>query len=394
MKPDSSIMICTLNFIKRRLESTSLISRVIFLSVMAILVANAGLNTQSYATWYNNAQERIDSLRKGDFGIRILDRKGEPYSGEVSVRMIKHEFPSGIACDLYEGSGSMGNTYSTTETIQADSDAEIYQTERWNDYLVYAIPVESGKDYEITLKFAEIYFSAGGSRFFDVHVDGQLFLNDFDVFSVAGGRNKALDTSVVVTATKSNISIELTASLDNAAIKGIVVTEEGFFDPQASTVATREPWMKAAMYKYYNNGACGNSFKWSEIQPQHTAPNYTDFENAVRWTQRIDWDLGAHTLLWGGNDDLNINWWKFGNELSAIEGNFQEELPINAIYCNSTKYLKGTLPGDLIKIYNSPGQMIQSFRADSDPVRLNAVEGFVIIEVRRGQEHHVIESII
>jgi hypothetical protein len=56
--------------------------------------------------------------------------------------------------------------------------------------------------------------------------------------------------------------------------------------------------------------------------------------------------------------------------------------------------MKGTLTGDLIKIYNSTGQMIQSFHADSDLVQLNAVEGFVIIEVRRGQEHHVIESII
>ena len=336
MKSNSSIMIYTLNFSKRRFCSTSWISRVILLSVLTILVANSGLNAQSYATWYNNAQERIDTLRKGDFGIYILDRNGDPYSGEVVVRMKKHEFPFGIAFDLYEGSGVMGNTYSTTETIQADTDAEIYQTERWNDYLAYAIPVESGKDYEITLKFAEIYFSTGSSRFFDVHVEGQLFLDDFDVFSAAGGRNIALDTSIVVTAIENNISIEFTASLDNAAIKGIEVTEEGesnvvrincggpalttldgnqyvseegFFDPEASTVATREQWMKAAMYKYFNYGTCGNSFKWSGIQPQHTAPNYTNFENAVRWTQSVDWELRAHTLLWGGNDDHSMPAW-------------------------------------------------------------------------------------
>jgi GH35 family endo-1,4-beta-xylanase len=329
-------MICTLNFPKWRFNSTSPISRIILLSVMAMLVANTGLNAQSYATWYNNAQERIDTLRKGDFGIRILDRNKEPYSGEVTVRMKKHEFPFGIAFDLYEGSGAMGNTYSTSETIQTDVDAEIYQTERWNDYLAYAIPVESGKDYEITLKFAEIYFSAGGSRIFDVHVEGQLFLDNFDVFSAAGGRNIAQDTSIVVNVKKSCISIELTASPDNAAIKGIVITEEGganvvrincggqalttldgnqyvseegFFDPEVSTVATREQWMKAAMYKYFNYGACGNSFKWSGIQPQHTAPNYTNFENAVQWTQKVGWDLRAHTLLWGGNDDHSMPAW-------------------------------------------------------------------------------------
>jgi arabinoxylan arabinofuranohydrolase len=91
---------------------------------------------------------------------------------------------------------------------------------------------------------------------------------------------------------------------------------------------------------------------------------------------------------------FNINWWQYSDELTAIKDNFQEEVPVNVIYSNSTKYLKGTLPGDIIKIYNSLGQMIQSFLADSDLVQLNAVEGFVIIEVRRGQEHHVIKSII
>ena len=227
-----------------------------------------------YAEWYNNAQERIDTLRKADFGVKIYDRDGLPFEGEVAVRMKKHEFPFGIAFDLYEGSGTMGNTYSTSEAIQADADAEIYQTERWNDYLAYAIPVESGKDYEITLKFAEIYFSAGGSRIFDARVERELFLDDIDVFTVAGGRNIALDTSVVVTATVDYISIELTASLDNVALKGIEVSEDGganivrincggqalttvdgneyvsevgFFDPEGFSVATREQWMKAAL---------------------------------------------------------------------------------------------------------------------------------------------------
>ncbi len=79
---------------------------------------------------------------------------------------------------------------------------------------------------------------------------------------------------------------------------------------------------------------------------------------------------------------------------SAIEDNFQEVVPINVIYSNSTKYLKGTRPGDIIKIYNSLGQMIQSFHADSDLIQLNSVEGFVLIEVRRGQHHHVIKSIL
>lgn len=312
--------------------SYSLILIVLVTFILSSLTSNA----QSYAAWYKSAQQRIDTLRKGNFSIQIVDENGESYTGNVSVRMKKHEFPFGIAFDFYEGSGSMGNSFSTSEAVQANADAEIYQTERWNSYLAYSIPVETGKEYKLTLKFAEIYADAGNFRLFDVKVEGQLFLDDYDVFTEAGGKNMAKDTSIILNATDDALNIELNAVKDNAMIKGIVVeeiggssvlsincggpalttsdgnnyiTEDGFFDPDVNTVASKEQWMKAAMYKYFNYGVSGNSFKWSGIQPQHTAPNYTNFDNAVKWTQKVGWDLRAHNLLWGGNDDHSTPGW-------------------------------------------------------------------------------------
>lgn len=296
----------------------------------------ATIFSQSYADWYKNAQDRIDTLRKGEFGVQVFDKNGEPYSGEVKVRMKKHEYPFGISFDFYEGSVSMGNSYTTPSAVQAAADAEIYQKERWNNYLAYALPSVDGKEYKLNLKFAEIFFNAGSSRFFDVLVNGQLFLDNYDVFAEAGGKNIAVDTSLIVTASGSTISVELIASLDNAAIKGIelyeiggtdtlrincggpaiitlsgheFVSEDGYFDPDITTVSTKEQWMQAAMYKYFNAGVTGNSFKWSGIQPRHTAPDYTNFENALRWTQKVGWDLRAHTLLWGGADDHSMPGW-------------------------------------------------------------------------------------
>ncbi len=300
-----------------------------FLIIIVIAFFPKEIKAQSYASWYNSAQERIDTLRKGNFGIKIVDKNGQAYSGPVSVRMTKHEYPFGIAFDFYEGSVNMGNSFSTTDAIEAVADPEIYQTERWHSYLAYAIPVESGKEYKLTLKFAEIYFSSSSSRLFDVKVEGELFLTNYDVFAEAGGKNIAVDTSINITPVDNFINIEITATLDNASIKGIeinevgsadvlrincggealttidgnqYVSEQGLFDPDVNTVASHEQWMKAAMYKYFNYGVTGNSFKWSGIQPQHTTPNYTNFENAVAWTQKVGWDLRAHTLLWGGND--------------------------------------------------------------------------------------------
>ncbi|MFY9153574.1 MAG: endo-1,4-beta-xylanase [Prolixibacteraceae bacterium] len=315
-------------------KTKSLIVLIILLSGNCIFSGSA--SAQSYATWYNKAQERIDTLRKGNFGIQIVDKNGQPFTGEVSVQMKKHEFPFGIAFDFYEGSASMGNSYSTSSPIQAKTDKEIYKTERWNANLAYAIPVTKGKEYRVTLKFAEIYHSAKNARLFDVTVNGKLFLDNYDVFAAANGKNIAVDTSTNVTADDGFINIELNASKDNAAIKGIAIeekngpnilrincggpalttadgnyytTETGYFDSEANTLASKEQWMQATMYRYFNYGVSGNSFKWSGIQPQHTAPNYSNFENAVRWTQKAGWDLRAHTLLWGGNDAHSMPDW-------------------------------------------------------------------------------------
>lgn len=295
--------------------------------ILLILGLSFVVYGQSIEEWYSNAQQRIDTLRKGSFGLKIVDKNGQPYTGNVSVRMAKHEFPFGIAFDLYDGEVNYGNSYSTTANITAESDAEIYQTERWYSYLAYAIPVKKDSAYKLTLKFAEIYFDNSDSRLFDVFIEGNKFMSDFDIFDAAGGKNVAIDTNYSFTATDDVVNIELISSVDNAAIKGIVIqtidgdsitrincggdtltttdgnyyiSDESFFDTKASRFPTEEQWMKAAMQKYFNYGVSGNSFKWSGIQPQHTAPDYTDFDNAVKWTQSIGWELRAHTLLWGG----------------------------------------------------------------------------------------------
>ena len=296
----------------------------LILMILSISLISHG---QSLQEWYANAQQRIDTLRKGSFALKVVDRNGQPYTGDVSVQMTKHEFPFGIAFDLNDEAINYGNSYSTTSAITAASDNEIYQTERYYSFLTYAIPVEKDSTYELTLKFAEIYHNSPDLRLFDVYIEGAIFLSDFDIFEAAGGRYVAIDTMLGFTATDDIVNIELIASIDNAAIKGIEIqtvagdsvtrincggdtltTTDGhyymsdvdFFDSNASRYPTEEQWMKAAMQKYFNYGVTGNSFKWSGIQPEHTAPDYTNFDLAVKWTQSIGWELRAHTLLWGG----------------------------------------------------------------------------------------------
>lgn len=366
----------------------------VLIVIVVLLAFGTEIRAQSYTSWYNNAQQRIDTLRKGDFGLKIIDKNGQPYSGNVSVRMKKHEFPFGIAFDFYEGAASMGNSYSTTSAIQATADNKIYQIERWNKNLGYSIPVENGKEYKVILKFAEIYANAVNSRLFDVFVEGRLFLDDYDVFKEAGGKNIAVDTSITVLISDGYINIEMSASKDNVSIKGIVIDEDGgenvirincggpalttsdgnsyvaelgYFDPEANTHSSKEQWMQATMFKYFNYGVTGNSFKWSGIQPNHTEPNYTNFENALRWTQKVGWEIRGHNLLWGGNDAHSTPDWvrnlpttqafidtckmRVIRDVSRYKGIIKEYDVINEPLTNHADWMRNT-HGDSI-IWNS-----------------------------------------
>src|SRR5215211_495223 len=68
---------------------------------------------------------------------------------------------------------SGGSSFSTTNPIANTADDTLYQTERWGSgsSLSYNIPLTNGT-YDLTLKFAEIYFTSAVRRVFDVLVEG------------------------------------------------------------------------------------------------------------------------------------------------------------------------------------------------------------------------------
>ncbi len=52
--------------------------------------------------WYSKANERIETNRKKDFGLRVLDAQGVPTASQsVSVKLLRHTFPFGTALAFY-----------------------------------------------------------------------------------------------------------------------------------------------------------------------------------------------------------------------------------------------------------------------------------------------------
>ncbi|WP_167855287.1 malectin domain-containing carbohydrate-binding protein [Hymenobacter wooponensis] len=104
-----------------------------------------------------------------------------------------------------------GNTYSTTAPIAGTTDDALYQTERYSTTgrLRYALPVENGS-YQVVLHFAEIYWSAPEQRLFDVSLQGQKVLDDYDIFGKVGA-NTATTESFTVTVTDGILTLDMSS---------------------------------------------------------------------------------------------------------------------------------------------------------------------------------------
>jgi hypothetical protein len=85
----------------------------------------------------------------------------------------------------------------STRVIKGTDDQEIYRSIHYGspenfDYLFSNLPPGEAA---ITLKFAELFQNAPQVRVFDVAINGNVVLSKFDVFTAAGGKDIAFDTT-------------------------------------------------------------------------------------------------------------------------------------------------------------------------------------------------------
>ena len=99
-----------------------------------------------------------------------------------------------------------GPTCQTWAAIANTNDPALYQDCRWGNF-TYNFAMPNG-GYTVTLKFAEMAFSGPGQRQFNVAINGNQVLSNFDIFAQAGGMNIAVDRAFPVTVTGGAISIQ------------------------------------------------------------------------------------------------------------------------------------------------------------------------------------------
>ena len=151
-------------------------------------------------------------------GGPALTQDGINFVADQFFSIPSNTFTDGVSFDINNGNGA-----------QSVFDGTVFETERFGSSFNYSIPVAAG-NYTIDLYLAEIFQSTEGARIFDVTVEGQLVLDDFDILAQTGGD---FNQSIVFTlpgivspdtfGETNAIDIAVNSSVDFAKVSGIVI---------------------------------------------------------------------------------------------------------------------------------------------------------------------------
>jgi hypothetical protein len=75
--------------------------------------------------------------------------------------------------------------------IEGSEDPSLFASVRFGNFS-YAIPVISGRSYQVTMWFADSTFDHRGGRLFDILCNGRTLATDFDIVKEAGGQSRSV----------------------------------------------------------------------------------------------------------------------------------------------------------------------------------------------------------
>ncbi|QIO24603.1 malectin domain-containing carbohydrate-binding protein [Haloarcula sp. JP-L23] len=119
------------------------------------------------------------------------------------------------------------STFSTSDTITLDSTvpdstpSEVFQSERYGDQQ-WDFDVTAGQSYEVRLYFAEIFATSSGAREFDVTIEGEQVLNNYDIYADVG-HDVGTMKSYTVTPSDGTLDVDFITEVDNAKISAVEI---------------------------------------------------------------------------------------------------------------------------------------------------------------------------
>jgi hypothetical protein len=113
-----------------------------------------------------------------------------------------------------------GTVLTSSQAIAGTDDDALFQAQRsTSSGITYNLAVAAGT-YDVTLYFAEITAANPATRFFDVTIEGVLFLDDFNIYTAAGSQlYTAVSRGGQFPVTDGNLTIQFSANARIAAIE-------------------------------------------------------------------------------------------------------------------------------------------------------------------------------
>jgi hypothetical protein len=148
--------------------------------------------------------------------------------------------PAGITWGPDSNSNNLGGPVVNSSPVSGTPTPALYDTARFGPVsgtpLTYQFAVPNGS-YIVNLKFDENSFNQPGLRVFNVVINGQTVLPNFDIFARAGALYQAVDAAVPVTVTNGQIAIAFGYVQRNPRICAIEILSATAAPPSLASIS-------------------------------------------------------------------------------------------------------------------------------------------------------------
>ncbi|MFC5175189.1 malectin domain-containing carbohydrate-binding protein [Nocardioides taihuensis] len=159
-----------------------------------------------------------------------------------------------------------GSTVPVDSTVPASTPKDIFATERWGEQ-DWNFPVAAGKSVTVRLYFANQYDGTAQAtqRVFDVLIDGQTELDNFDIVAAAGNKTGTM-RDFTITTDNDGVDVDFRAVTENPLVNGIEVIDNDAAPGSTTTGVLQRRAVDASGVPVGSTSTANSAMDWSTVR--------------------------------------------------------------------------------------------------------------------------------